>query len=160
MDVLDRLLAHDQWATDTLLELSRDLTDAQLDQPFDLGHGSLRETFDHLVSTIDFWTVQMAGQPAPAERAGRPTIAELRERHARYYATFAALARQTRDEQRQAETFVDHAGYRQSLGSTIPHVILHNAQHRGEARHILERLGVPDLWDYDPQEWEHATQGR
>jgi hypothetical protein len=22
---------------------------------------------------------------------------------------------------------------------------------------MLERLGVPDLWDFDPQEWEHVT---
>ena len=30
MDLLDRLLGHDDWATTQLLELSRGLTDAQL----------------------------------------------------------------------------------------------------------------------------------
>ncbi len=39
MDLLDRLLAHDHWATARLLDLSRGLTDAQLDQPFDIGTG-------------------------------------------------------------------------------------------------------------------------
>ena len=42
MDLLDRLLEHDRWATDQLLELCRGLTDAQLDQPFDIGHRTVR----------------------------------------------------------------------------------------------------------------------
>ena len=45
MDLLDRLLKHDRWATDQLLEVSRGLSDAQLDQAFDIGHRTLRETF-------------------------------------------------------------------------------------------------------------------
>lgn len=159
MDLLDRMLGHDHWATAQLLELSRDLPDAQLDQPFDIGHQTLRETFDHLISIVDFWTAQMAGQPVSAERAGQRSIAELIEGHERFHATFAAFARRVRDEQRLDDTFVDHFGYRQTLGGTIIHVVHHNAQHRGEARHILERLGAPDLWDFDPQEWEYATQG-
>jgi hypothetical protein len=44
MDLLDRMLGHDQWTTARVLGLSRDLTNAQLDQPFDVGHGTLRET--------------------------------------------------------------------------------------------------------------------
>lgn len=40
---------------------------------------------------------------------------------------------------------------------TILQIITHNVQHRSEARHILQRLGVSGLWDGDPQEWEHAT---
>ena len=45
MDLLDRLLGHDRWTTARLLNLSRGLTDVQLDQPFDVGHQSLRTTF-------------------------------------------------------------------------------------------------------------------
>ena len=44
MDLLDRLLDHDHWATTQLLDVSRNLTDAQLDQEFDIGHRSLRGT--------------------------------------------------------------------------------------------------------------------
>lgn len=157
MDLLDRMLHHDQWATTMYLEKSRDLTDAQLDQTFDIGQTTLRDTFDHLIATINFWTQQMIGQPAPPDREGTPSIAELIERHNRNYALFADAARKAHDEGRLDDTFVDHFGYTQSIGSTIPHVILHNALHRSEARHILERLGVADLWDGDPQEWEHMT---
>jgi uncharacterized damage-inducible protein DinB len=155
LDLLDRMLGHDRWATTRLLDYSRDLTDAQLDQPFDIGHGTLRETLDHLISVIDFWTAQLVGQPRAAEPENPPSLAVLRERLDRYYAAFAAAARRAQEEQRLDDTFVDHFDYPQSVGATIVHVLWHNAQHRSEARHILERLGVPDLWDLDPQEWEH-----
>jgi uncharacterized damage-inducible protein DinB len=159
MDLLDRLVGHDRWITARLLELSRDLTDAHLDQPFDIGHQTLRATFDHMIFNVGFWTALMAEQPVTTEREGRRSIAALIERHERLYATFASFARRARDEQRLDDTFVDHFAFRQTVGATIIHVVWHNAQHRGEALHILARLGVPDLPEGDPQEWEHATQG-
>jgi uncharacterized damage-inducible protein DinB len=158
MDLLDIMLGHDHWATTQLLERSRELTDTQLDQQFDIGNRTLRETLDHMIATIDFWTRSMAGQPLPADRTGRPSTAELTERYERYSAAFATFALRARDANRLVDTFVHHMGYPQSLGSTIIHLMYHNAQHRGDARHFLERLGVSDLWDFDPQEWENVTQ--
>ncbi len=157
MDLLDRLLGFDHWATTRLLELSRDLTDAQMDQRFDLGLGTLRATFDHMIHNLAFWTALMAGQPVTTERTSHPSIAALSERHERAHAAFAALARRVRDAQRLDDTFVDHFGYRQTLGGTILHVALHDAEHRTEALHMLKRLGVPDLPELYPQDWEHAT---
>jgi uncharacterized damage-inducible protein DinB len=158
MDLLDRLLEHDHWATALLLDASRGLSEAQLDRPFDIGHGTLRETFEHMNFVVDFWTGAMAGQPVTTAREGHRPIAVLIDRHERSYAAFAGFARRVRDEQRLDDTFVDQSATRKTLGGTIIHVIHHNAQHRGEARHILDRLGVPDLWDGDPQEWETETQ--
>jgi uncharacterized damage-inducible protein DinB len=156
MDLLDRMLGHDHWATSQVLERSRDLTDAQLDQPFDIGLGSLRETLHHTIYVIYFWTTQMGGEQPPRRHEGHPSIAELGELHERFSATFAAFVRRACKEQRLDDTFIDHYNYPQTIGSTILQVMTHNQQHRNEARHILERLGVPDLWDYDPQEWEHV----
>lgn len=133
MDLLDRLLGHDDWATTQLMELSQGLTDAQLDQPFDIGHGSLRETLNHLIFVVAFWTTLMAGQPATWERQVHRSIAELIERHDRFYATFATFARRMRDERRLDDTFVDHFGGQMTFGGAVLHVILHNAEHRGEA---------------------------
>jgi uncharacterized damage-inducible protein DinB len=160
MDQIERMLGHDQWATTQLLDKSRGLTDAQLDQPFDIGQGTLRDTFRHMCDARDFWTAQMAGQPLPDNHPRRPALAALLDEQARSMAAFAAVARLARDEQRLDATFVDHAGNQQSLGGTLYHVILHNAQHRAEARHMLERLGVPELWDYDPQEWEYVARSQ
>ena len=161
MDLLDRMLGNDQWATTQLLALSRELTDAQLDQEFDIGHRTLRETFDHMISVVDFWTGLMTGRPVPHDRTTQQydrSLPALIERHEQFSASFAEFARRAQAEQRLVDTFVDHYDYRQTVGSTIIQVMLHNALHRSEARHILVRLGVPVRGDYDPQEWEHATR--
>ena len=154
MDLLDRLLEHDRWATDQLLDLSRGLTDAQLDQEFDIGHRTLRATLEHMIFNVGFWTALMTGQPVDAQRDDS-SLAALSERHERSYATFAALARRFRDEQRLDDTFVDHYAARKSFGGTILHVVLHNAEHRTEALHILDRLRVPDLPEVDLGLWDY-----
>ena len=157
MDLLDRLLAHDQWATTQLLDVSRDLTDAQLDQRFDIGLGSVRATFEHMVVNIQFWTGLMTGQPVDP-RPDDHSLAALTALHGGAHATFATLARQIRDEQRLDETFIDHYEVRKSLGGTILHLVLHNAEHRIEALHILARLGVPDLPEIDLGLWDYLQE--
>jgi uncharacterized damage-inducible protein DinB len=154
MDLLDRLLEHDRWATDQLLELSRGLTDAQLDEPFDIGHRTLRTTFEHMIINVEFWTGLMTGQPVDGQPDDR-SLAGLSDHHERSYATFATLARQLRDEQRLDDTFIDHYDARKSFGGTIIHVVLHNAEHRTEALHILERLGLPEVPEVDPGLWDY-----
>jgi hypothetical protein len=91
MDLLDRVLDHDHWATARLLELSRSLNDVRLDQPFDIGHRTLRATFEHMIFNVEFWTGLMVEQPVDAQRDDR-SVALLIERHERSYATFATLS--------------------------------------------------------------------
>ena len=154
MDLLDRLLEHDRWATAQLQELSRGLTNAQLDEPFDIGHRTLRATFEHMIINVDFWTGLMTGQPVDGQPVDR-SLAGLSDHHERAYATLATLARQLRDEQRLDDTFIDHYDARKSFGGTILHVVLHNAEHRTEALHILERLGLPEVPEVDPGLWDY-----
>lgn len=158
MDLVDRLLGHDHWATAQLLELSRGLTDAQLDQEFDIGHRSLRATFEHVIFNVEVWTAVAAGQPVDAERDDR-SLAALIDRHERSYAAFAAFARRVRDEGRLDETFVDHFGGHISFAGPVLHVVLHDAEHRAEALHILERLGMPDLPELDHALWDQTARG-
>src|SRR5262245_30435115 len=71
MDILDRLLGHDAWTTGQLLLRCRELTDAQLDQEFDIGHRSVRATMLHIVRNMEVWTDLIAGQPVrPDEGVG------------------------------------------------------------------------------------------
>ena len=96
MDLLDRMLGHDRWATAQLLELCTTLTDAQLDQEFDIGHQTLRETLDHMIYVIDFWTGWMTGRPVEHDRTTQQydrSITALTERHERYQGNFAELAK-------------------------------------------------------------------
>lgn len=157
MDLLDRLLEHDRWATEQLLAVCRSLSDEQLDRPFDIGHQTLRATFDHLIFNIAAWTAIMHEQP-PTEANRARSLAALAERHARAYAEFAAFARRIRDEGRLDQTFTDHFGERMSYASAILHVVLHDAEHRTEVLHMLERLGVPNLPEVDHGLWDHVSR--
>ncbi len=157
MALLDRLLGHDHWATARLLDLSRGLTDAQLDQPFDIGHRTLRATFEQMIFNVEFWTASMAEQPVDAQREDR-SLAALVDRHERSYATFATFTRRVRDDQHLDDTFVDHFGGRMTFGGAIIHVVLHDAEHRTEVLHILERLGVPNLPEVDHGLWDQTAR--
>lgn len=160
MDLLDLLLDHDHWATAQLLQASAGLTDAQLDQPFDVGHGTLRATFSHMIFNVPFWTAFLAGEPtdggfsADAQPDDR-SLAALTDHHERAHAAFAATARPLRDEGRLGDTYVDHYGVRKSNGGTILMLVEHNEGHRVEALHILQRLGVPNLPEVDLGVWDY-----
>jgi uncharacterized damage-inducible protein DinB len=158
MDLLDRLLDHDRWATATLLDLSRGLTDAQLDQPFDVGHRTLRATFEHMIFNVEVWTAAMTRQPVDTRRDDR-SLATLIDRHECSHATFATLARRVRDQQQLDDTFVDNFGGPMTFGGAVLHLVLHDAEHRAEALHILERLGVSDLPEVDHGLWDFKRRG-
>ena len=179
MEVLDRLLDHDGWATSDLLGRCRVLTDTQLDQAFDIGHRTLRATFDHYIPNVAFWAGLMAG-PLAGEPIGAGSIGTLiadRERvdrangqstidsliavHERGYDLFARVARQARDEGRLDDTFFDDSGYPFAYGGAVLMVILHNEGHRTEIVHILSRLGVPELVgvEVDHGLWDFARRG-
>lgn len=153
MDLLDRLLDHDRWATNHLLELSRDFTHEQLDEEFDIGHRTLRATFDHQIFNIEFWTGVIAGEETDIDRE-KGSIAALIERHERAYEAFATLARRLREENRWDETFVDHFGGNTTFGGGILHIVLHNEAHRSEAVHIITRLGVAEPPEVDHGLWD------
>jgi uncharacterized damage-inducible protein DinB len=160
MALLDLLLDHDHWATRQLLDASDGLTDAQLDQPFDIGHRTLRETFGHMIFNVPFWTAFLTGQPVDGGHSAdaQPTdrsLAALIDHHERFYAAFATVARRLRDQRSLDETFVDHYGVRKSFGGTILMVVEHHVEHRAEALHLLTRLGVPNLPEVDLGVWEY-----
>src|SRR4051812_13050791 len=111
MDLLDRMLGHDHWANTRTLQYASGLSDAQLDQEFDLGHKTLRETLAHMIFNVHYWSTEMAGEKVTGERGGRYSIDELMNYHERFSAAFSEVARRARDEQRLDNTFIDHAGY-------------------------------------------------
>ena len=77
-----------RWATAQLLDKCRGLTDEQLDQQFDIGRTSLRDTLHHLIFVIGFWTSQMTGQPFTRRHQGKPSIVELFDLHERNHDAF------------------------------------------------------------------------
>lgn len=157
LDLLDRLLEHDAWTTRRTLDFAQALTDAQLDQDFDLGHRTVRETLEHMLGNIEVWTDLMAARPARSMPAARPSIVELRRRFEAVFRDFAQVAREIRDAQRLSDMYVDvldQPPKHKSYAGTILHVVTHDHMHRAEILHMLQRLGVQGLIEGDVLSWE------
>lgn len=157
MDLLDRMLGTDRWMTEHLLTMSQNLPDDQLDREFDIGHCTLRATFDHMVRNVDFWTALMADEQRGRSEPIHASVDDMLASHARASDAFERVARDLVASGRLDETFVDHMGHPQSYGATILQVLYHDVHHRSEAIHILERLGVHVETDGFTQDWEHMT---
>lgn len=164
MDILDRLLGHDAWTGHLLLVRCQELTDEQLDQPFDAGLGSVRRTLRHTIGNIEVWTALMAGGPIPEREdaeAQPPSAAELLARHDAAMASFRAFAEQIAAEGRLDDLWLDRLDdppKEKTYGGAIAHVLTHNHFHRAELLHMLARLGLPDLPEGDVLGWEQQTR--
>ena len=159
LDLLDRLLGHDEWTTQQVLERAREVDPAALHTPFDIGHETFYETAVHMIANVRTWTDLMNGV---ATKANRPSweglsLDDLIARHTEAMADFNALSGRIRDEGRfdglWTDTF-DEPPTKKTYGGAIGHVLTHDMFHRGELLHILARLGVPDLLEGDLLSWE------
>jgi uncharacterized damage-inducible protein DinB len=164
MDILDRMLGHDEWTTRQLIELCRGLTPEQMRQDFRLGPGSLDKVWQHMLGNVYTWTDLML-ERSIRERPVPPdmSVDDWLVYHAAGYAEFAAFARKARDEGRLDATYtdvLDKPPARKTFGGTITHVITHNMHHRCEAMHMLGRLGVANLIEGDALSWEQQAGKR
>ncbi len=159
LDLLDRLLEHDIWTTRQVMHLCSDCSEAQLDQPFDLGHQTVRATLLHMIANIETWTRLMEGSLLPNGGSDHPGLGELQQRHQAASQDFARLARRLRDQGQLAGLYwdtLDQPPRQKSYAGTILHVITHNHMHRADVLHMLQRLGVPGLIEGDVLSWEAA----
>jgi uncharacterized damage-inducible protein DinB len=160
MNMLERLLGHDQAATRELLQLCLDLTDEQMDRVFDAGWRTLRRTFDHMIGNIEVWTDLMMEQPV-RRASGQVSARDLLQRLESSYAEFAAFARQVERDGRLDELFtdvLDNPPVQKSLGGAIGHVITHNMHHRAEVLHMMHRLGMKDIPEGDLMGWDQRQR--
>jgi uncharacterized damage-inducible protein DinB len=164
VDILDRLLGHDEWTTRQVLLRCRELGAEQMRQPFDVGHSIVEETLLHIIGNIEVWTDLMCERPVrerPLPQGAHWTIEELSRRFGSAYAEFATFTRQIRDAGRLDATYtdvLDNPPTAKTYGGTIVHVITHNMTHRGELLHMLQRLGLADLPEGDALSWEAAMR--
>ncbi len=159
MDILNRLLGHDEWTTTQLLGQCVTLSPAQWQQEFDVGQGSLCETFDHLVDNVEAWTDLMLERPVRNLKGNTPD--QLLQRWQAAYTEFASLARALQDQGRLEDCYLDkldNPAKQKTFGGTILHIITHSHQHRAEAIHILNHLGLADVIEGDVLSWEQGNK--
>jgi len=159
MDLLDRLLGHDAWTTNQLLLRCRELSDAQLDQQFDIGPRSVRATLHHIIRNVEVWTDLIA------EREIRPgggdSLAALAARLDRAATDLAGLATDVARRGAWDELWVDvldDPPRKKTYGGAIAHVITHGMHHRAQALYMLRELGLADLPEGDVLSWENSRQ--
>ena len=147
-------LHYSDWANDQLLRAVGALTDVELDQPFDMGPGSLRRTLLHIWAGESVWFQRWQGKaetpwPDESERVGIAALAErFRDTWKRRTAWLDTLPNA-----KLAESVVyrDSKGSRFSttLGDMMLQMCLHSHHHRAQTVNMIRRLGAaaPEL-DY------------
>ena len=155
MDLLDRLLAHNHWTTREFLTMAESLTDEQLDQQFDIGHQSLRATFEHIVHNVEVWSAIMTGLPHSRAGESDVAVAGLITRLDKAAERLAKLAKSVRDRNAWDELWLDPIdGQEKTYGGAIAHVITHSMHHRAQIRYLMRCLGVSNLPEGDVLTWE------
>jgi uncharacterized damage-inducible protein DinB len=161
MDLLDRLLRHDAWTTRQLLDLCRPLLDEQLDREFDIGHRTLRRTFEHLIYNMEVWSSLMAAEELARSRDS--TLAGLTRRLDIAAARLERVARDVADRGAWDETWIDYLDQPpsvKSFGTAIAHILTHSMHHRAQLLYLLRVSGVRPLPEGDVFSWETATSQR
>src|SRR5687768_3519048 len=72
-------LRHDAWATRSMLERCRALGEDQFHRRFDIGPGSLHDTFRHIIGAMLRWADRIAQRPVKEsiERGGMLSVDEM-----------------------------------------------------------------------------------
>lgn len=159
MDLLERLLGHDAWTTDRLLDIAGALSDEELDREFDIALRSLRATFRHVIRNMEAWSDLMNGVPIRPD--GGVSADELKERLRRAAKDLAEVSRAVAARDGWDERWTDpeeDPPVERSYGGSIAHVITHSMHHRGQIIFMLRRLGVEDVPEGDVLSWERSLR--
>lgn len=143
-EVIRRYCAYGNWSMATLLELARPLSDAQLDQPFEMGVGSLRKTLQHICDAEQWWYQNWTGNPGSFPKADATVP------FGEFIGTWTDTA--TRRDQWLAEKSVADfaeivsatpggAKVNFRLGESVLQLCGHGTHHRAQAINMMRRLG-------------------
>ena len=164
-DILNRLLGHNAWTTQQLLERARELPPGQYVQRFDIGPGSVHDTLLHIIDVMFGWADRIADRPrrlslaAEGERQVR-SVDELLDLLDAAANELEKTARMIVDEGRMDEMMsVTYEGryWEFTRGTALAHVLTHGMHHRAQVFNMMRQLGVQVDIDGDVIEWEIET---
>jgi uncharacterized damage-inducible protein DinB len=145
---LRELFTYTDWARDKAFGLAGGLSDAQLDKPFEMGPGSIRNTLHHIWAAERIWLDRWAQGGTPKfvmPEAGLP----LSALHERARATAAErdtlLAQRGEPELAATLAFTNIKGetYSLPLAGQMHHVCNHGIHHRAQIVNMLRHVGGP-----------------
>ena len=150
MTIIDRLLGHDAWTTRQLLLRCRELPDEQMDRAFEIGSGSLRATFAHLIACMEGHTDIMRGRTTGETSQEDVSVTGMLTRLTTAAKNFAEVAaRVEREGSADDLVTVPGSGRRRSLGGQVAHLLTHSMHHRAQILYMMEKLGLQDVIEGD-----------
>ncbi len=152
-DPVQILLAHNHWATRNVLDACAKLTDAQLDQEFEMGAGSLRATMTHVLGALRGWGDLLAqrDQRERLETQDPLSPVQLLEMLDEVGADILATVDSPLDEVLTAER--GGKSYSFTRGAILTHVTTHGMHHRAQVLNMLRHLGVDPVPPSSVMEW-------
>ncbi|MCA9244068.1 MAG: DinB family protein [Phycisphaerales bacterium] len=159
---LQELFLYNDWANTQTLDAAQGLTDAQLDQPFEMGLKTMRLTLRHIHDAEAIWLARWKGASTkfPPE-TDRPSVDVIRRRMMETAAERDAyLAERGAAAERESISYSDTKGnaYRHALGDLMLHVANHGVHHRAQVRNMLRAFGAElPMVDYLRMRVSHPT---
>ena len=144
-ELFTSLYAYNQWANDKIVQLCDGLTDAQLDQPKEMGMGTLRATLFHILTADVVWMERLESSPwreFPTDPDGK-SIAEIAQSLDQLGRRRLGLIGQNQSDQWNATIkYLDSkkTEYSHQLHDLLLHVWIHGIHHRAQALNYLKQF--------------------
>jgi len=161
-----RLREHQVWLQHRLLDVAEPLSDAELQQAFPIGQGSVWQSLNHLHMADHVWLAAVEGEPAPAapppiplcssDAADSPAncgIPRLREQWTQLDEAWRECLNDLTpaDLDRVVFKTSSYSGPSHAVGTPLPDVLMHVPLHANytaaQIVNMLRQLGVSDLPD-------------
>lgn len=154
---LRSIFSYSDWANSRLLDAAAGLRDAQLDQPFPIGPGSLRRTLIHICVGENVWLKRWQGQretrwPSEDVKLSVQDVRRELEGANRERERFMSGLSATRLQ--EPLVYRDSKGslFRAPLGQMMFQAANHSIHHRAQAVNLLRQLGA-GLVELDYMMW-------
>ncbi len=151
-------IAHSAWALAQLIEHSRSLPSARLDEHLGIGPGSLRENIAHTIECMFFFADNFAGLEyvEPKEFAADSKTLDglsrlLDSAHAKLRLAMLRASERGFDEMVH---WPNAEGGTMPAAAAVSQVFDHSTLHRAQCVNMLKRLGVQPVPDLDPMTYQ------
>lgn len=153
-ELLHDLVAHNAWATRTLLDACSSLDDRQLSESIPGSFGDIRETFEHFIVAERWYLYHLTRiMPDPDRPETQLSMAEIRERFDELDPVWKQLLAEPIDSDRWIRADGDEGGtFEFTAGVVIAQIFNHANEHREQICAILTSIGIEppeiDGWNY------------
>lgn len=166
-NTLREMTIFNRWANSLLLDAAASMPDAQIDRRFEMGCGTIRETFRHIYGAARIWHERVNGldQASLLPPANLKGMADLRAAlDAHSDASLRWIDMLSNDDLAKGVDFRDREGrpHTRRLSDILLHVCNHGVYHRAQIVNMMRHCGIGPLKpgpDYIFMKWNQPGDG-